>query len=256
MHSSRYKFLVYLYVTIFMAFLVMSVFLIVKTSAEAKLNAYGAAKKVNIEVQGLETKNIEACKSITAKTVSDFGRYLDSLDKVVIHSDSKLRRGLANASVIYVRCLPDLEEYLNVLVHEIGHVIDLGYLVDNQDSSNSQFKDFNQFVKVADSSYKFYSISWKTNKEHNKRVITKDFVSIYASEDPFEDFAESFMLYVRYPEKFAQYAQESDYIMKKYIFIRDNIFEGENGLDINPVILSSFELEQNRLYDATQIHKN
>jgi hypothetical protein len=197
------------------------------------------------------------CKSLALNKIATFSEIVDSLEKFVIHDRTDLRRGLANSSKIYLRCLPDKQEFINVLVHEIGHVVDLGHLVGSETTIDTNFHDFGTPVKLDDSSYDFYSISWIDNDTWRVSTSNESFVSGYAATDPFEDFAESFMMYVLYPEVFVEMASNNWQLFRKYNFMKNTVFDGVEFQSEDKVILSSYGLDLNkiRLYDATQIHR-
>ena len=237
--------------------------LIVKANEDIDINIRKSAH-FSIEVKGKATAQISVCSKIAKNYVAQFSKMLGSLEKVVIHNDENLRRGLSNKSIIYLRCLPDHDEFLNVLIHEIGHVVDLGYLKGSKKGSKSSFDDFGTVVTTDDESYLFYSISWKNNTDLNRRITPSAFVSSYSSSDPFEDFAETFMLYVRYNSIFNELAKENHVLKLKYDFMASII----DDLKLNDVILVQNSeqviddldlitgfLRQNSIYDATQIHK-
>jgi hypothetical protein len=236
------------------------------SAKNADLELYAApSSNYKIEVKGDNSENLSICAKIAERYLDEFAVMTPTLKNVVIHTDQSLRRGLSNESIIYLRCLPDHNEFLNVLIHEIGHVVDLGYLEGTKSSNNTSFDDFGTVVKVNDPSYSFYSISWKNNTELNKRVTPAGFVSTYGSTDPFEDFAESFMLYVRYNDIFKELASNNPLLEKKYSFIekvfeeaglKELVLNETNSLNAEDVLLVSDFLKQNSVYDATQIHKN
>lgn len=253
----KYKFQLLIVVSSALVLVLSLISVFAEANDTKDLEMYYPAPKYKLEIQSASSRQIEVCEAVVRKTLDEFSPYIQSLENVVIHSDSNLRRGLANASNLYVRCLPDSEEFLNVLVHELGHVIDLGYLTGSKAGGDSKFDDFGEPIKLNDPSYEYYSISWTDNTTLGKRADSLDFASTYAMTDPFEDFAEAFMLYVRYPEIFLAAAEENPDLMKKYAFIKENIFEDTEFTSQNDVKLSSsvYNLQQNPVYDATRIHK-
>jgi hypothetical protein len=50
------------------------------------------------------------------------------------------------------------------------------------------------------------------------------FVSGYASTNQYEDFAESFTMYVFHNKEFLKRAQTSTFLQKKYTFLRTSVF--------------------------------
>jgi hypothetical protein len=91
--------------------------------------------------------------------------------------------------------LADTNELLDTITHEIGHNVHQN-IIDQQPG-------------VADSWNKLYSKS-----------DTNDFVSSYARTNVYEDFAETYMTYVRDPE-LLQFVNTT-----KYEFMRNNVFGG------------------------------
>jgi hypothetical protein len=223
-------------------------------SNSAELRNSATALDYKIEIRGTTNQELEVCASITKQGLNQLAEYLPTLERVIIHNDETMRRGLSNAKVIYMRCLQDAEEYLNVLVHEAGHVVDLGYLKGTNSASDTNFDDFGTKIKTDDPSFKFYNIAWENNTVLRDSVTPTGFASIYGSSDPFEDFAESFMMYVRYGDIFYQIAENNDLIGQKYQFMKSEVF---NGLEFRDEQAENSEivkqLEKDLVYDATRI---
>ena len=197
------------------------------------------------------------CSAKTQAVLADFNGLLGSLERVVIHNDTSLRRGLSNDTVIYLRCLDNMVELENVLVHEIGHVIDLGYLVDTKADYKSQFTDFGKAIDMSDPSVYFYNISWESNQVLGSETNKYDFVSDYAMTDPFEDFAESLIVYRNYGAYFRKLISDrkSEALEYKYDFIKTKIFNGVEFDGSNYVALSSMDTTSSTLYDATKLYQ-
>ena len=179
--------------------------------------------------------------------------------KLVIHTDKSKRRGLSNGELIYIRCLENEEEFKNVLIHEIGHVVDLTYLNGSSEAKNSNFHDFGDPVKTDDSSASYYKISWHDTDSHKHGAHKHDFVSKYGATDPFEDFAETFLMYVRYGEFFRYLAFGKDNVdlQKKYMFMKAEVFEGkEFNLDRSLDLSGLRFLRHNYapVFDMTKMH--
>ncbi len=103
-------------------------------------------------------------------------------------------RGLADENTVILRCDIQKEEQLRVFLHEMGHVT---YLSSSEVIQNEYKKLFNA-------------------------SLDGDFVSGYAKENVFEDFAESFLAFVEFGESFS--TARSAVLLKKYEFIRKNFF--------------------------------
>jgi len=119
--------------------------------------------------------------------------------------------------------VPDAE-FRALFVHEFGHLTDLGCLTGTSNSASSAFQDGKEIIYQNDPSVEFYSISWlnKDTKRHGAKEA--DFVSGYASWDPFEDFAESFIYYVLQRDAFRERAQSNTALARKLQWLETNIF--------------------------------
>lgn len=158
-------------------------------------------------------------------------------------------RGLGGTNTVIINDynLSD-QEFIAVLVHEIGHVIDLGGIQGNPVASKSVFHDGGNPIFKNDFSTVYYAYSWKDNYEHSQSANRLDFVSGYAMTDPFEDFAESFVYYVLHNMEFKMMAKENEKLDLKYAYIRDYIFNGielQSGLGTTNI--------QKRVWDATKL---
>lgn len=100
-------------------------------------------------------------------------------------------------------------EFIQLFVHELAHYIDI-YALSPQGG-----------IDVSDD---FYHISWRApnTKKSGQGVI--DFVSGYASTNQYEDFAESFVLYVFHNSVFADRALRSESLRQKYLFFSGTVF--------------------------------
>ena len=152
----------------------------------------------------------DRCIASTRKIVDKFDVYTYGLKDITIHARLDLRRGLASSDKIWMRCLTDLEEFENVLIHELGHIVDHNYLVKNYSENKSE---------------EFYNIS-----VGNPSI--RGFVSGYAQTNKKEDFAETFLFYVKFGNEFRFIMQSNELLISKYNFMRDSVFDGfEFGFD-------------------------
>lgn len=160
-------------------------------------------------------------------------RHTESLEKVILDYDRSVNRGLGGGNMIILRAIAlSQAEFAAVFVHEIGHVVDLGYLKETNENTLSTFEDFGRPVYLTDPSLDFYRISWLDDKTRKSAANNLDFVSGYAMTDPFEDFAESYVYYVLHGNDFKVMAQSSPALMAKYLFMRDHVFDGQEfGMD-------------------------
>ena len=154
--------------------------------------------------------------------------HTSALKNIVLDYDPKAHRGLGGKSIIILRGINiDPEEFTAVMVHEIGHNVDLGYLSELDKAKQSEFMDGKKPVYEGDPSLDFYRISWEDDKTRKKTASNLDFVSGYAMTDPFEDFAESYVYYILHNKDFKSKTQTSEQLLKKYQFIKNNVFNGK-----------------------------
>jgi len=117
----------------------------------------------------------------------------------------------SNATIIMYPAMLELDKDYQkyTMVHEIGHVL------------GSTLR--------LDSDPEWIDISWHFDRENN-RVLRKNessFVSAYAKQDFFEDFAESFAAFRFNPEALLAHSPE------KFNFIKEKVFKGQDYLSEN-----------------------
>lgn len=131
---------------------------------------------------------------------------------VIIDGDRVSPRGqMSNESVTLSPKMP-LSEMAKVLVHELGHMIDIYAL---------KQKNF-----TPDPSKSFYAISWTEPTVIKSGLTSTSFVSGYAATNQYEDFAESFAMYVFHNQTFKQRALKNNELQQKYNFLQNSIFRG------------------------------
>lgn len=150
-----------------------------------------------------------------------------SLKNFYVNYDPKAsNRGLGGEStIIIIGTVPDIE-FRALLVHECGHVTDLGGLRGTPASNQSGFYDGNTPIYQNDLSIAFYQISWLTPTVYQPNRKDTDFVSGYAASDPFEDFAESFAFYALQKAEFQRLAKTNAVLKAKYDFMEKVVFNG------------------------------
>lgn len=147
----------------------------------------------------------------------------NTLVNFYVRYDNPESRGLGGGSTIIVTGNVEDDEFRALVIHECGHVIDTGAWQGNAASGKSAFVDGTTPVYNDDPSLGFYSISWKNTKEHVNGSAPSDFVSGYASSDPFEDFAETFAYFTLQRSAFEQRAKTNDVMRKKLDFMKDHV---------------------------------
>lgn len=184
-------------------------------------------REINLKVisEKDETATLKHCEALVEKTLTTLPANLtNNLKDLNLYLTEKKSRGMSNSHLIELRCADvSDEELVSVLIHEIGHLVDLGYLRGSGNIASS-FTDGNQIIPTDDISIDFYKLSWKNSAKQHFTASREDFVSGYAMSDPFEDFAESFNFYLLHGSDFRLLAQESEILQTKYDFIQKNVF--------------------------------
>jgi hypothetical protein len=107
--------------------------------------------------------------------------------------------------------IPTTDETIAVLVHEMGHIVDIQHL--------------RKGMLSADPSKEFYALSWQSSSEKLPDAKISDFVSGYALSNQYEDFAETFAFYVLHNDTFRKRAASEATLRAKYEFMRDEVFD-------------------------------
>ncbi len=150
-----------------------------------------------------------------------------TVKNIVLDYKADASRGLGGNNLIILRASGVAEgELIGVLIHEIGHNVDYGYLSPKKLQKESEFKDGSYPLYVTDASLDFYRICWQNEKTMKKTVSNLDFVSGYAMTDPFEDFAETYTYYVLHNADFKALTAESPKLAAKYRFMQYRVFGG------------------------------
>ena len=154
--------------------------------------------------------------------------HTDTLRSLEVRKKNHVSRGLANSRKIILNTeqINDNDELSSVFVHEMGHIVDLGYLR-GTNGEPTAFKDNKTTFLSDDPSVKFYEISWKTTDKRILGATRNDFVSGYAQSNAFEDFAESYLFYRFHGEKFRAISKNSIQLKKKYFFMKEFVFNGQ-----------------------------
>lgn len=123
--------------------------------------------------------------------------------------------------IINTKDISNMQEFREILTHEIWHIIDLGAIVWVSKTYDKQFTLWGQSIfGTDDTSLDFYRISWIDIATRKADATYLDFVWWYAMSNPYEDFAESFNMYMRHNDVFRAMALSSQKLQKKYNFIK------------------------------------
>ena len=156
----------------------------------------------------------------------------NSLDHLIVRypkdsGDNSIERGQATSSTILLRGdLPEHEK-IAVLIHECGHIMDLGAYRGRASAGRSVYPDGEVPTYNDDQSVSFYQISWESSLLRKQNSVKSDFVSGYAMRDPWEDLAESIAYYALQEESFRERAEENAAIAQKLAWIETHIFGPE-----------------------------
>ncbi len=153
--------------------------------------------------------------------------HVDSVDNIILDYDIRAHRGLGGNNMIILRGVNmSTQEMVGVLIHELGHNVDYGYLDAEEKKIKSAFVDGKMPIYESDPSLDFYRISWLSNDQRKRAATNMDFVSGYAMSDPFEDFAEAYTYYVMHNRDFKVRAADSPALYAKYRFMKYEVFNG------------------------------
>ncbi len=179
-----------------------------------------------IEVDEFSYQKKTYYTALTIYLVIFVNKYLPSLKETLeyikIQPEKKWRRWYAwhHSIILNVKKSMDYKQFFEVLTHELWHIVDLWIL---NWTSIFKSKKFTEFWKKAfakdDPSLQFYKLCWLSENVKKADSFISDFVSWYWMTDTFEDFAESFNMYINHNRVFRQMASESNILKYKYNFI-------------------------------------
>lgn len=147
---------------------------------------------------------------------------VSQLQSLYVRYEKPTSRGLAGKTSIILDGTVAPQEFRALLIHEFGHVTDLGCLVGKESAGPSPFRDGSEIIFTDDPSTEFYMFSWLNDQTRLRSAIPDDFVSGYAASDPFEDFAETFAYFVLQRNAFRIRAAMNPILAKKYNWMRDH----------------------------------
>ena len=153
----------------------------------------------------------------------------DTLQKIAISNDVGQRRWYATRDTIVLNLwyVASKAEFLELVNHEMGHILDLGVLQGTDSTTNKTYTEFGKPVFALDDiSLKFYALSRDNETIRKSVAVKKDFCSGYGMSDPFEDFAECLNLYTNHNNLFKAFALNNKVMKKKFNFIA-GLFAGK-----------------------------
>ncbi len=146
----------------------------------------------------------------------------------ILYSDAK-QRGLGGKSTIIIDGSVSDTELAALLTHECGHVIHSN-MPGTVGGGESNFRDGTDMFYIDSPVIHFFNISWNTENVLNASATKHDFVSGYAKSDAFEDFAETFAMYVLQRDAFRTQAQTNAALAAKLAWMETYLPLGEDVL--------------------------
>jgi hypothetical protein len=194
------------------------------------------------------------CEDLIAQTFAVMPtEHVEAVHKLTLSFDPTVRRGSAGGNTMIIRCVNvEAAELVAIVIHELGHVVDTGLLHATSLGSTSSFVDRGKVVYSSDPSVDLYSISWQDNRSFTEHDETQDFVSLYAMTNPYEEFADAYLMYVLHGPLFRFYGYRNDSLEEKYAFMRDVVFDGFE-FDFAPEELPTIVESNDRVYDISQL---
>lgn len=197
---------------------------LVDSAEESSLSLHFVTRNMDEKKRFLNSIKKNQIETALKKLPSE---HVKSVSNIILDYDPSAHRGLGGSELIILRAVDmGTEEMLAVLIHEMGHNVDSGYLTPKEEKVKSPFEDWGVPLYETDSSLDFYSISWASDEKRKKTAINTDFVSGYAMSDCFEDFAESYVYYVLHNKDFKRLAASSESLYAKYHFMKYEVFGG------------------------------
>jgi hypothetical protein len=151
-----------------------------------------------------------------------------------VRYENVTQRGLGGKTTIMIDGTATDNEFVGLLTHECGHVTHSN-LPGSAASGESAFKDGKDLFYNDSPVVSFFAISWSTENVLKKGVKKDDFVSGYAQSDAFEDFAESFAMYILHRPSMRERAKTNKAIAAKLQWM-------ETYLPIDETVLASQDL--------------
>lgn len=146
----------------------------------------------------------------------------DNLKNFSVLYKGATRRGLGGKTTIILDgSVPD-DEFAALLVHECGHVISAN-MPGTSSSGDSGHRDGNVVYYNDSPMVAYWSLSWTAAGAKKHGAKDADFASGYGKSDQYEDFAETFALYVLQPDAFAARAKTNGVMAAKLAWMQANL---------------------------------
>jgi hypothetical protein len=146
----------------------------------------------------------------------------DNLRNFSVLYKGATRRGLGGKTTIILDgSVPDAE-FAALLTHECGHVIGAN-MTGSAASGDSGYRDGNEVFFNDSPMVAYWSIGWTATGAKKAGLKDADYASGYAKSDQYEDFAETFALYVLQRGEFAERAKTSAVMAAKLAWMDTNL---------------------------------
>jgi len=154
---------------------------------------------------------------------AQFGKDIKTqLKKINISNEVWSRRWFANWDTVTINLwnVSSYVEFLELMAHEIWHVVDLGMIRWFSNKKSNIYTEFSRSVlEIDDPSIEFYKLSWQSEKIRDSEAEKEDFCSGYGMTNPFEDLAECHNLYLNHNSIFREWAKNNEIMRNKYNFL-------------------------------------
>ncbi len=174
--------------------------------------------------------------SLAIYTISQIDKLLVTETKVISQINGLTINGVQSDNRWYytnqkittnISIMKSYFEFIEIVSHEIGHLIDIDVLIGNSRYFDEQFTEAGQKnFRTDDPSLNFYRLSRVSESTQKKGITYLDFVSGYAQTNPFEDFAETLNFYLHDNKAFNLMKQDNPVLQKKYQFM-EKLFGGK-----------------------------
>lgn len=146
----------------------------------------------------------------------------DHLRNFYVQYTNVKNRGLGGKTTIIIAGNVSDEEFAALLIHECGHVIHSN-MTGTSYAGATDFKDGKDIFYADSPVVSFFNISWTEADVLRAETKKADFVSGYADSDAFEDFAETFAMYILHRDAFEQRAKGNTAIAAKLDWMKTNL---------------------------------
>lgn len=184
-------------------------------------------KKITID-SSRNREEKDNIKNIVIETIQSIDSILKTKDKlynkinsITINKSENKSRWYATHNILVINYGEmNEQEFIQVITHELWHIIDLWIIEWTSQIINKQYTEFSDPIfKEDDNSIWYYALS--RDSENKRKLSSKkvDFCTTYWMTNPFEDFAECIQLYLNHHDYFTSIKESSTILKKKYDFI-------------------------------------